>query len=361
MTALLSALARLKLRRVRHMPSPLEEAGNCQYLQMSVRGHDPRFVKMGFLGAESRAMVLLFSACLAAAACHAQDLAPRAYIITPLHSNAVTLIYSFYDGSIIFDGTVPITGATARVHVSSVNLFHSLNFFGRTANLSVSLPYGVGNFRGNVAGAETLAYRSGLLPATFRISVNLIGGPGMKLQEYTKWRQKTILGVSLKVLPATGQYDPTKLINYGTNRWAFKPELGYSRRWGHWILDAYGGAWFFTTNHEYFSHNQFSPGTNTQSQSPIGSFEGHLSYDFKPRLWVSVDGNFWFGGSTSLNGVPSPQTLQRNSRVGATASIPLTKHQALKFSYNNGAYIAYGGNYQNISAAWQYSWYGRPK
>ena len=37
------------------------------------------------------------------------------------------------------------------------------------------------------------------------------------------------------------------LINYGTNRWAFKPEVGVSRRWGHWTLDTYGAVWFFTT------------------------------------------------------------------------------------------------------------------
>jgi len=255
---------------------------------------------------------------------------------------------------------VPITGATARFNVSVFNYSHSLNFFGRSANLLLSLPYGVGNFRGNVVDAEVLAYRSGFLPASLRFSVNIKGGPAMNALEFSKWNQKTILGVSLRVVPLTGQYDPTKLINLGTNRWAFKPELGYSRRWGHWLLDGYGGAWFYTTNPEFFSHNQFSPGTNTQSQSPIGSFEGHVSYDFKPRLWVSFDGNYWFGGRTSLNGVQSPDTLQRNSRIGFTASIPLTSHQSVKLSYNNGAYIKYGGNFQNISIAWQYSWLGRP-
>jgi len=315
---------------------------------------------MRILGAKPHAIALLFAICLSASHCQAQDLAPRAYLITPSHSNAVTLIYSFYEGGIEFEGTVPITGASARVSVPVVSYSHSLNFFGRTASFLVSLPYGIGNFRGTVVGAETLAHRSGLLPATFRFSVNLKGGPAMNVQEFSKWRQKTIVGVSLKFLPPTGQYDPTKLINLGTNRWAFKPELGYSRRWGHWILDAYGGAWFYTTNSEFFSHNQFSPGINAQSQSPIGSFEGHLSYDFKPKLWVSLDGNFWFGGSTELNGVLSPGTLQRNSRIGTTASIPLTKRQSLKLSYNNGAYIAYGGNYQNVSIAWQYSWLGRP-
>jgi Putative MetA-pathway of phenol degradation len=290
----------------------------------------------------------------------AQDLAPRAYVITPLHSNAVTLTYSFFDGSLIFDGEAPITGASARVNVSIFSAYHSFNLFGRTASFVVALPYGNGNFHGTALGAETLAYRSGLLPATFRFSVNLIGGPSMSVDEFRKWRQKTILGASFKLVPATGQYDPTKLINFGSNRWAFKPEVGYSQRWGHWIVDAYAGAWFFTTNPEFFSRNQYSPGINTQSESPTGSFEGHLSYDFKPRLWVSLDGNYWFGGVTTMNGVSNPGTEQRNSRVGLTASIPVSKHQSLKLSYSDGAYIRYGGNYRNISVAWQYSWFGRP-
>ena len=52
-------------------------------------------------------------------------------------------------------------------------------------------------------------------------------------------------------------------------------------------------------------------------------------------------------------------TVQRNSRIRATVAVPITKHQALKFSYSNGAYIRYGGNYQNVSAAWQYLWLGK--
>jgi len=290
----------------------------------------------------------------------AQDLAPRAYLITPLHSNAVTLTYSLFDGSLLFEGTAPITGATARAHVAIFSYSRSLGVLGRTANFTASLPYGVGNFRGSVVGAETHAYRSGLLPASFRLSVNLIGGPAMSVAEFRKWRQKSILGISFRLVPQTGQYDSSKLINWGTNRWAFKPELAYSQRRGHWILDAYAGAWFYTKNPDFFSHNQFSPGINKQTQNPIASFEGHLSYDFRPRLWVSLDGNYWSGGATSLNGVENLSTRQKNSRLGGTASIPLSRHQSVKLSYSNGAYIRYGGNFQNASVAWQYSWLGRP-
>jgi len=291
---------------------------------------------------------------------NAQDLAPRAYLITPKHSNAVTLSYSYITGDLILDGALPLTGATAKVNVSVFSYTHSFNLFGRSANFSASLPYGMGNFRGTVVGAETNAYRSGALDSSYRLSVNLKGGPAMDLKEFRGWQQKTLLGFSVKVVAPTGQYDPTKLINYGANRWAFKPELGLSKRLGHWIIDTYGAGWFFTTNHDFFSRNQFSPGTNTQKQSPTFAFEGHLSYDVKPRLWASLDGNFWVGGRSALNGVENPSTLQRNSRVGGTVSVPVSKHQSIKFSYNRGAYIRYGGNYQNVSFAWQYSWRGRP-
>jgi hypothetical protein len=292
----------------------------------------------------------------------AQDLSPRAYVITPLHSNAITLTWSFYDGSINYNGALPVSGATGTYSVPIFSYYHAFSLFGRSANVVAALPYAAGNFQGTVMGAGTHLYRSGLLDSVYRFSVNLKGGPAMPVEKYMKWRQKVLLGVSLKVVAPTGQYDPTKLINWGTNRWSFKPEFGYSQRWGgKWVLDGYFGVWFFTTNSDFWSRNIYFEGTRSQSQSPIGALEGHLSYDFKPRLWASLDGNFWFGGKTTVNGVQNPFSEETNSRIGGTVAIPITRHQSLKFSYSTGTYIRFGGNYQNVSAAWQYSWIGRPK
>jgi hypothetical protein len=293
-----------------------------------------------------------------------QDLAPRAYVITPVTSNAVTLAYSYNDGNLLFEGTVPITDATGKLSVPSVAYYHSFGLLGRSANVLAALPYGVGTFEGTVFERQRSIYRSGLFDSVFRLSVNLVGGPAMSLAEIRarKWQQKTLLGVSLKVVPPTGQYDPTKLINLGSNRWTFKPELGYSQRWGHWMLDAYASVWFFTRNSEFFSNNpDFHTGTQSQTQDPIGAVELHLSYDVRPGFWVSVDGNFWHGGRTTLNGVENPSTLQKNSRVGVTAAFPIVRHQTLKIGYAQGAYIRFGGDYKIASLAWQYSWVGKPK
>jgi hypothetical protein len=286
----------------------------------------------------------------------AQDLTPRAYVIAPVHANAVILSWAFYDGGANFNGTVPITGASGRYNIPVLSFYHSLSFFGRSANITASLPYGVGTFKGSVLGSQESAYRSGLLDASFRFAVNLVGGPAMKPEQFGEWKQKILLGLSVKVIAPTGQYNPEKLVNWGINRWAFKPEFGYSERWGHWLLDGYAGVWFYTTNPAFFD----APVPNPQTEQPIGSFEGHLGYDFGDRNWVSLDGNLWSGGVTSLNGIQNSNTKQTGSRVGVTVSIRLKKHQSIKVSYSDGAYIRYGGDYHNVSLAWQYSWLGRP-
>jgi len=299
-------------------------------------------------------------ATLLASVLHAQDLAPRAYLITPLHSNAVTLSWSFYNGSIDFNSALPVSGAKGTYNVPIFGYYHSFGFFGRSANIVAALPYAVGNFQGTTAGAEQHLYRSGLVDSVYRVSVNLKGGSAMPAREFIQWRQKVLLGVSLKVVAPTGQYDPVRLINWGANRWAFKPEFGYSQRWGNWVLDGYAGVWFFATNHHYFFNSASFLGTRSQTENPIGALEGHLSYDFKPGFWISLDGNFWAGGQTSVAGVENPLTRQQSSRLGGTGAVRIAKHQSLKFGYSDGTYVRFGGNYQNVSIAWQYSWLSRP-
>ena len=106
----------------------------------------------------------------------------------------------------------------------------------------------------------------------------------MQAKEMASWKQKRLLGVSLKVVAPTGQYDPTKLVNWGGNRWAFKPEIGYSERWGHWVFDAYAAVWFYTRNPASYDGPVVAP----QTEAPIAALESHLSYDFKQRMWMSL-------------------------------------------------------------------------
>ena len=161
----------------------------------------------------------------------AQDLTPRAYFPTPVSSNAVIVTYAVSAGDVVFDPTLPVADSTGTIHGVAGSYYYAFNFFGRSANLAATLPFAAGSVRGDVSGAETDVYRAGLGDTVARLAVNLRGGPARSPLEFARaGPTRSVLGASLKVVMPTGQYDHARLINLGTHRWAFKPELGYARR-----------------------------------------------------------------------------------------------------------------------------------
>jgi hypothetical protein len=99
----------------------------------------------------------------------------------PHHADTQQCGYSdlaFYDGGLNFTGAIPIV-ASGTYNVPVISYYHSLNFFGRSANIAASLPYGVGTFEAAALGRQISAYRSGLLDLGVRFTVNLMGGPAI--------------------------------------------------------------------------------------------------------------------------------------------------------------------------------------
>jgi len=276
-----------------------------------------------------------------------QQLEPRAYSVSPVGTNIVVLGYGRSTGDIAFDPSLPITDASAKINGAFAGYFRSVSFFGRSANVSVALPYVWGNLQGNVGGQFQQVRRSGLGDPSVRFAVNLYGARAMDLKKFSKYRQKTVIGASVVVVAPLGQYDPAKAINLGGNRWACKPEIGISRAVRRLSLDFYLGAWLFTANNNFQGR--------TRTQSPIASSQFHLSYNVKPKLWVAFDATFYAGGRTTLNGVRG-NDLQRNSRIGGTLSLKLDRRQSLKFAYSRGAFTNIGADFQSVSVAYQYLW-----
>src|ERR1700745_1466955 len=106
------------------------------------------------------ACTTVFMAC-SLAPLKAQDLSPRAYVITALHSNAVTLTYSYYSGSIQLNGVLADASATGTYSVPIFTYYHSFGMFGRSSNLNIAIPYGIGTFQGEFGDLRRQIYRSG--------------------------------------------------------------------------------------------------------------------------------------------------------------------------------------------------------
>ena len=136
------------------------------------------------------ALVSLLGATPPARIAHAQDLTPRAYVVTPLRTSAVLVTDVFNQGDLNFEGAVPIEDATGTINGLALGFYHSLAVFGRSANVNLVLPYGTGAFEGLVLGEPYSTDRSGLFDIPIRLAVNLAGGPALTPAEWVKWRQK---------------------------------------------------------------------------------------------------------------------------------------------------------------------------
>jgi len=283
-----------------------------------------------------------------AAGLTAQELQPRAYLPAPVGLNYFGISYSNNRGGLLFDPSLPVEDASVNANIATVAFGQTLGVLGRTTQILALFPYVRANLEGRVAGTQTDAYRSGLGDATFRYSMNLYGAPAMNLKEFAGYRQKTVVGASVTVTAPTGQYDPVRLVNIGTNRWGVKPEIGVSRAVGKWTLEGAAGAWLYTGN------DQFN-GTSLRTQEPIGSLQGHVVRVLPHRTWLAGDLTFYTGGRSQVNGRDNSDYLG-NSRLGASFGIVLNRRQSLKISYFKGAVTRLGGDISSIGVSYNVIW-----
>jgi Putative MetA-pathway of phenol degradation len=290
------------------------------------------------------AVLVLLSSSTAAGA---QDLVPGAYTPAPVGFTILNVTGVFSDGAISFDPSLPIDDARSTVGGVGIGIGRTLNIAGRFANIGVGIPLVAGHVEGLVLDQFQETSRVGQGDVSMRFAVNLFGAPAMTLKEFAAYRAKTVVGVSLTVGTPVGQYDSTKYINLGANRWSFRPEVGIALTQGPWTFEGDVALLFFTDNANYVN-------SSTRAQAPIVGLQGHLIRTFRPGFWVAADGNYWKGGRVTMNG--TPQMLeQENSRIGATFAYPIRRHQ-LRFSYSFGAYTTIGGDFQSVGMSYTYAW-----
>jgi hypothetical protein len=280
----------------------------------------------------------------------AQQLEPRAYAPSPIDVNIAGVPYVYQTGSVITDPSLPIQNVDAKVNGAAVFYDRTFSFFGRSASALLTLPYVWAKVTGDVFEQTRTVTRSGLGDMGFRFSTNIFGGPALTAEEFARTPPTaTTLGASLNVSIPTGQYDGAKLINIGTNRWAFKPELGLSVPVRKWTFELYTGVWLFTPNDDFF-------GGHRRTQNAIPVLQGHVGYTFRPGLWLSLDGTWYSGGETTVDGVPGADR-QSNARVGATLAVPLGRSQGFKLAWARGATVRFGQNFTTYGLTYQVHWF----
>jgi hypothetical protein len=273
---------------------------------------------------------------------------PRAYSPAPVGSQFIAFTYAYQTGDILTDAALPLRDVNIDLSAGSFAYGRTFGIAGRQANVALLAPYVKGRAGGIVFEDRQEVTRSGLGDVRLRFSSNLIGGPALSAKEFASHKPKALLGASLTITMPTGQYDPRRLVNIGSNRWSFKPELGFSQPFGRWTGEVTGGVSLYTANNEFF-------GGVKRQQKPLVSVQSHLIYTIRRRMWAAFNASYYTGGRSIVDGVINSDR-QSNSRLGGTFALPLTQRQSIKVAFANGLTTRFGGDVTTIAVGWQYFW-----
>ena len=296
----------------------------------------------------TRAALCVLALLFAAAGAHAQQLEPRSYTNTPVGLNFLLAGYGYTEGSIGVDPAVPIEDAQLRTNSAVVGYSRSLGIWGLSAKVAALLPYTGLEGSALVDGQPRQRDVSGFGDPLLRFSVNFLGAPAISLKDFAGYRQDLIVGATLLVSAPLSQYDSSKIINIGTNRWSFKAELGISKEWGAWTVEVAPSITVFTDNNDFLNGG-------TIEQDPLYAAQAHLIYGFQSGIWLALDGTIYTGARTTFNGVEQDNE-QSNTRLGFTVALPVDRYNSVKLYGSTGTSSRTGSDYDGVGIAWQYRW-----
>ena len=215
----------------------------------------------------------------------AQELEIRRWNHLPIDRNFVTVNYGRTDGDIAFDPVLRIQGAVVEMDTWLLGYIRTFELFDKTARIEIRQAWQAGNWSGILDGKPTTISRDGLADTFARFAVNLVGAPPLTGKDFTNYRSatdvETIVGAALGVQVPTGEYMKDKLINLGTNRFTFRPQIGIHQQYYSWSFEVTGMAWIYTENSSFFNGNQLE-------QDPYYTIDGSIEYSFKSGVWASV-------------------------------------------------------------------------
>jgi hypothetical protein len=293
---------------------------------------------------------LIVASAVTATSAAAQDLEPRVYSNAPVGLNFLVAGYSYTDGSVSFDASVPLEDGKVDYHTSLLAYSRVLDVLGRSGKVDVVVPYtwlsGSATYEGESRKREV----EGFGDPRLRLSLNVLGAPALNFEEFTHYQQDVIVGLSLQVTAPLGQYDSHKLVNIGTNRWSVKPEIGISKAWKRLTLE-------LTTALTFYGDNEDFLGNRDLEKDPLYSIQGHVIYSIWRGVWGALDLTYYGGGETTVDGAPAGER-QQNTRVGGTLAFPVNRYNSIKIYGSTGTSARIGGDFDTVGVAWQTRWGG---
>ena len=280
---------------------------------------------------------------------YAQFTDPRNYSNTPVGINQLELAYAYVHANSSIDTSLVVTSAKLNAHQGSIDYTRYFGLLHRLSWVEATVP--IAGLGGSISGTNIQASTTGAGDSSYAVAMLLKGGRALSVAEFENYKPSVTLGVSFTITAPTGLYRPDKVLNLGSDRWSFKPEVGLACPFGleqKWEVDAYANVSFFTDNSSY-------RGSEILRQEPLPGLEGHLSYSFRDNLWASFDTRYSFRGTTFLNGIPQ-NNPQQNFVLGNEMNLSLNSRNSLVVEFAKALVHQNGPALTGFSLRYNYTW-----
>jgi hypothetical protein len=274
---------------------------------------------------------------------------PRTYLNMPVGLNQLELDYAHVSADASIDTSLVVEGAHLDGNAAASVYTRSFGVLQHLAWAKASVPWA--SVTGSVPGAGISRSVSGFGDASLQLTALLRGGPALSVQDFESYVPATTVGVSLTITGPTGEYDPNRLLNLGSDRWSFKPQFAVSHPFGpdhRWEIDGYASVSLFTDNTNYHGHEVLR-------QEPLFGLEGHISHDLTPDLWASLDASYAFRGDTVVDGVHQHDP-QEALILGAETSWSPNPHNSIALVLAKAVVHQNAPTYTGVTIKYSYTW-----
>jgi hypothetical protein len=234
-------------------------------------------------------------------------------------------------------------GADVEATLFIANYARNLVLFNRLSSVLLGVAGGsvdvAVNANSPISPTPGFAYSesaSGYADPFIQLDVNLFGTPPMKRNfEVFDYEPTLTIDTAIMLALPIGEYDNDKLVNLGQNRWfgriAFpvKYHFGVFSRGYMKSFELTPSVWLFAENDDFMG--------DKLENDPMWQIESHLTSDFTPSLWGSLDLLYRGGFQSEIDGVEVGDELDIGD-LGFTLNFQVNDNLAIRTGFSSNVF-----------------------
>jgi hypothetical protein len=250
-------------------------------------------------------------------------------------ANGVPLVVNSLSGNTNpFDPAHVVTaGANFDATLALAGYAKTFPLFDRAAMAAILVPMGQISADVTVAGSGSGQAASGFGDPMIELDVNVLGPRAQtNLVDALRYEPGFSVDVLADLAVPIGEYDSSQPLNIGQNRWYGRVGLPVVWQLGAWVpgrrttVELLPAVWLFGKNDDYV-------GGHTLETDPLFQVDAHLTRDFSEHFWAALDGVWYYGGASSVDGVAGEKL--DNLGFGLTLGYGVNENLNLTFGYKS--------------------------